>query len=53
MSIYEYNEEYVRKAFYEEGKENGYEEGKAEGKGGSTTKQNRIRQDRKSPPMLK
>ena len=27
MSIYEYNEEYVRKALYEDGEENGYRKG--------------------------
>lgn len=32
MSIYEYNEEYVRKTLYEDGKEIGFDEGKAEGK---------------------
>lgn len=31
MSIYEYNEEYVRKSFFEDGKNTGYEQGKAEG----------------------
>lgn len=32
MSIYEYNEEYVRKTFFEEGMETGYQEGREEGK---------------------
>ena len=32
MSIYEYNEEYVRRTLLEEGQEIGYAEGKAEGK---------------------
>ncbi|MCM1040494.1 MAG: hypothetical protein NC434_14345 [Ruminococcus sp.] len=31
MSIYEYNEEYVRKAFYEDGEEKGYREGEETG----------------------
>ena len=31
MSIYEYNEEYVRKTFFEEGRETGYDEGLADG----------------------
>lgn len=31
MSLYEYNEEYVRKTFFEEGMETGYQEGKEEG----------------------
>lgn len=31
MSIYEYNEEYVRKALYEEGEENGYRKGEEAG----------------------
>ena len=33
MSIYEYNEEYARKAFYEDGAEDGYALGKADGIG--------------------
>lgn len=32
MSIYEYNEEYVRKSFFEDGEKAGYNRGKAEGK---------------------
>lgn len=31
MSIYEYNEEYVRKTLFEDGKETGYNQGKAVG----------------------
>lgn len=31
MSIYEYNEEYVRKSFFEDGKKAGYDQGKADG----------------------
>ena len=31
MSIYEYNEEYVRKALYEDGEENGYRKGEVIG----------------------
>ena len=32
MSIYEYNEEYARKTFYEEGQEDGYGKGVTDGK---------------------
>ena len=32
MSIYEYNEEYARKTFFEEGQEEGYGKGVADGK---------------------
>lgn len=32
MSIYEYNEEYIRRTLLEEGQEIGYAEGKEEGK---------------------
>ena len=32
MSIYEYNEEYARKTFFEEGQEEGYSKGVADGK---------------------
>ena len=32
MSIYEYNEEYARKTFFEEGQEEGYNKGVADGK---------------------
>lgn len=31
MSIYEYNEEYARKAFYEDGQEDGYKRGIEQG----------------------
>lgn len=31
MSIYEYNEEYVRKSLYEDGQEEGYQQGHADG----------------------
>ncbi|MCM1387566.1 MAG: hypothetical protein NC231_09570 [Bacillus sp. (in: Bacteria)] len=31
MSIYEYNEEYVRKVLYEDGEANGYQKGRADG----------------------
>lgn len=30
MSIYEYNEEYVRKTLFEDGKETGYNQGKVD-----------------------
>ena len=32
MSIYEYNEEFARKTFFEEGREDGYGKGVADGK---------------------
>lgn len=31
MSIYEYNEEYVRKSFFEDGEKSGYDRGKVDG----------------------
>ena len=31
MSIYEYNEEYVRKSFFEDGEKSGYDRGKTDG----------------------
>lgn len=31
MSIYEYNEEYVRKSFFEDGEKSGYARGKTDG----------------------
>ena len=31
MSIYEYNEEYVRKSFFEDGEKAGYDKGKSDG----------------------
>lgn len=43
MSIYEYNEEYVRKSFFEDGKNSGYEQGKAEGlRDGMTAGENKL-----------
>ena len=43
MSIYEYNEEYVRKSFFEDGKNAGYEQGMADGLiDGMTTGENKL-----------
>lgn len=43
MSIYEYNEEYVRKTLFEDGKETGYNQGKADGIiAGKTVGENKL-----------
>ena len=46
MSIYEYNEEYVRKVLMEDGEERGYTRGRAEGRA-ETVKTVRRMKDRK------